>query len=233
MVWVSRLVLGHGVNCLSNRLPAITAAGLAGCSLYISETLAGRDPTPELLTAGLPNGRIRHAEVVRHMGSSPCIRLILLDQHDGTEHERLMDPEAFLVIRLLQLPKIDIRLDHSQKASQRKARELHYVVMLGSITVARLIADVPAGRMVNLRGDHHDLRRQNLRHVDAKPSSSQNHVHQTRDAALAIALAAFDVALAKGRLDHLPPMNREQYRWLIEMSFLLLDRLTSSSKVLS
>lgn len=208
----------------------MTIAGLAGCSLYIAEALSGRQPAPELLTAGLPNGRIRRAEVVRDKGPCPFIRVTMLDQHDCSEHQRIMNPEGFLLLRLLQLPKISQRIDHNQKPSEKKARQLHYIVVFASVLLARVIADAPPGRSAMFIGDHHDLRRQNLKLGDAQPSATQNYVHKDRDVARQLALANFDVAHAKGRLLRLPPLDRDQYRWLLETACALLDRVPMAGK---
>lgn len=205
---------------MSVRLPPISAAGFAGCVTYLLRSQAGHPPDPQLLCAGLPHGRIRAAAVARDMSTRPCIRMTLLDQHDGSEHVRYLNPEAFLVLRLLCLAQAAIRLDHNDLPNQ-----LHYVYVMTRVAMARVIIDTPPGRDAIFIGDHHDLCIRNLRNDAAPPSATKGRTYRGRELAIVKALGNFDVARAAGILDHLPALDRATYEWLLAVAFGLLDAL--------
>jgi hypothetical protein len=212
---------------MSKLHPPMNASGLAGIACYFNETARGRDADPNLLLAGLPQGRVRSAEVlIDPSDGSKYIAFVLRDQSTGLDRNpRYLDVAGWLVKRLLLLPKTHIRID---KNVRRPEGDLHYVALYQDNLLQRLIANAGANQQARLIGDHHDLRRRNLAVSVAVPSATLKPVHQDRALAIATALANFDTAA--GHLDHLP-ITREIYAAMLADAFALLDRLPLGSTV--
>lgn len=106
--------------------------------------------------------------------------------------------------------------------------ERHYVCVCDDITLMRVIGGALAGKRAKQLGDHHDLRRSNLQVV-----KSGREVHQDRPMAVARAIEALNsfhstkrkAAKEAGR-EYREMISAERLRWLLEMAFAVLDRVS-------
>ncbi|TPI44962.1 MULTISPECIES: hypothetical protein [unclassified Mesorhizobium] len=196
--------------------PPTSAEALTALVAYHNQaTLHRKDPAaPEadlaLLLLGLPQGPISSARVISDSpANSPAIAFTIKDRN-----ERTIDPEGFLMLRVLILFGMGLFIDKNQKGGE----ERHYVELghEGGITLLRLLADAYAREVVRQQADHHDLRASALAIVGGKPT-----VVRGRREALAEALKSYDTNAVKWGLSAL--LSRPDYQPLVRGSFRLFD----------
>ena len=205
---------------MSKRLLPTTAAGVPSVLLWVISALAEEEPNHELLVRGLPQGRLRKAQVAIDADyMNPWTEVSIRDEHKKRTKEvrtpRLMDPPAFAVVRALQLPKVDIRLARNVL---RTDPERHYPSMFDDLTVARIIAGAKKGEGATPRNNHYDLRRANLRLIRWPMSK-----YAARERAMSIALENFCKLDERAWLRR--ALRSDDYEWLLKTLFALLDRL--------
>ncbi|MGR9127223.1 hypothetical protein [Rhizobium leguminosarum] len=165
-------------------------------------------PNPEDLLQGLPQGSL----------SSACYdhesRLIAFAIKD--RKERFIEPEGFVVVRVLSLFNGGAYLDKNQKGGD----EYHYLEMFSrsgmGITLQRLLADAQKGELVKMREDHHLLTAGNLAIV---PGSQRNT--RGRREAFEAALADYDKRATDWDLAKV--LSRADYFAMLRGAFRLYD----------
>lgn len=177
--------------------------------LHLTDPLAP-EPDLALVLVGLPQGPITSARVNSdNPANSPAIAFTIKDRN-----ERTIDPEGFLMLRVLILFGMGLFIDKNQKGGD----ERHYVELghEGGITLLRLLADAYPREVVRQQADHHDLRASALAIVGGKPT-----VVRGRREALAEALKSYDTNAVKWGLSAL--LSRPDYQALVRGSFRLFD----------
>ncbi|MGO7019610.1 hypothetical protein [Rhizobium leguminosarum] len=193
------------------------AQALLGYLNATTKTLKGKEvvgetvhpiPHPEDLLQGLPQGSLSAARYDHECG---LIALTIKDRN-----ERFIEPEAFLVLRVLSLFNGGAYID----TSQRGADGYHYLEMFSrrgmGITLQRLLADAQKGELVKMREDHHLVTATNLAIV---PGSQRNT--RGRREAFEAALADYDERATSWGLARL--LSKTDYLAMLRGAFRLYD----------
>ncbi|RWP23075.1 hypothetical protein [Mesorhizobium sp.] len=201
---------------VTNYEPTKPEALKALLEYYNQAALHLRNPSapeadPALLLDGIPHGPISSARVISDsLTGSPAIAFTIKERN-----ERTIDPEGFLMLRVLILFAMGLHIDKNQKGGAER-RDYIEVGHDGGITLLRLLADAQQGEMVKQQGDHHDLRAATLTIVVGPPSAIRG-----RREALAEALNSYGQNALQWGLS--TALSRKDYQALVRASFRLFD----------
>lgn len=180
----------------------------AAAAAYLKDPASSPSPDNSLLLAGLPQGPITEARVADEREGKPIAFVI------GERNERFIEPEGFLLLRVLGLGGCGIHIDTNEHG-----REGYHYLEIGSetgLTFLRVLADAQLGEMVRQLGDHHDLTASNL---IVGPGSIRNY--RGRAHAMVEAFARFGENAPAWGLDQ--KISRRNYHALIRNAFGLYD----------
>lgn len=222
----------------------ITPEGFKGCCEYLTLALRGKTPDPALLIKGVEGSSIERAEVrLDPDDGSPMIAFAVEDRSC-----RLVDPEAFLYLRLLAADAGHFWLDPDGKGRDYLKLDLprlwRKTKRTLSMTVLRLISDGGPdleGEQINRRTDqpeaphsHYDLRRRNLRALKVElPSWPEEDEHgrlkgkkrQKIKTGRVDAERAATQLYREGRGKAKRPFNRATFKQALRDAASLIDKL--------
>lgn len=168
-----------------------------------------------LIAASLPHPSIVAAEI-KDAGEA-TIQIKVRPKLAPDDGNRIVEPRSIPLLLGLTLfgGPLYVGRVTSKKRQEQGQRLLHYVYIFSRphhLPVERIFADAGAGQKVQLRGDHHDLRRSNL---DLGPDS-----RRTRTAAREEAIEEAIRHHGKAAADFLPPSF---YRAMLEFGMTFFD----------
>lgn len=178
--------------------------------LHLRHPSSAPEADPALLLKGLPQGPIKSARLILNPTASPTIAVTIKDRK-----ERFLDPEAFFMVRVLDLFGVGLHIDKNQKGEAGR----HDYIEIGhdgGITLPRLLADAQLREVVKQLGDHHDLRAATL-----AIAGGTDKVYRGRREALAEALNSYDQNASQWGLS--TSLSRKHYQALVRGSFRLFD----------